>query len=145
MACLGVGLRSPSASAWFFKIFVLLLHIFIMVDAIKQVKHCASACYVCTVRYCFTMQFYQILSDCPMPVVCLCTSSRHVFDGLVGHHYSFAKPHRCYKKNSMRSPLAVGKFCDFQPKSPFISETVRDRPTLRLTSRSIHVGSNDLQ
>ena len=59
--------------------------------------------------------------------------SSNFFLGPVAHDYSFLTPSA--DTQFQREPLqrrrkiqGVGEFCDFRLKSPFISETVRDRP-----------------
>jgi len=75
------------------------------------------------------------------------------------HHSSFFWPERHYPvPRQVSQPLSrgvkcteVGKNCNIRLKSPFISETVRDRPTVAVeligsqTTRSIRVGSSDLE
>jgi len=57
---------------------------------------------------------------------------------VAGESPNFFEPHRCYKmpRDPTRSPGALntrgGKIAIFLPQSQFISETVRDNPTVTL-------------
>ena len=77
--------------------------------------------------------------------------SANFFVGPVAHHSSFfwsPAPLPNSQGESfqrLHKTEGVGKFCDFRLKSPYISETLRDRPMVTIVGESIRVGSDDLK
>jgi len=112
--------------------------------------------YACRVRYCYGRSVHLSVRHTLVLYQNECTYRQTLSTIWQRHDTSFFITNADTKfqgePNQQACQTRVGKFCDFRPKLPFVSETVRDRPMVAMDHKqevtgiwSIRISSSDFE